>query len=167
MRLVVTRSKLKQFNFTYDILIYPKQLRAAIGLVQRFPEQHFALDHIAKPFIKAGSRSPWAEEIGELAAAPNVWCKVSGMITEADHKAWKPADFKPYLDVVFEVFEPGRLMFGSDWPVCLLAGNYEQVFDLVAEYSRQFSSDQRELLFGGNCARFYLSTQRHHSAALL
>ncbi|MSU62345.1 MAG: amidohydrolase [Pedosphaera sp.] len=149
--------KLKQFNLAYDILIYPKQLRAAIELARRFPEQRFVLDHIAKPHIKDGKHSPWAEEISELAAAPNVWCKVSGMITEADHSAWKASDFKPYLDVVFEKFGMDRLMFGSDWPVCLLAGSYERVFKLVADYCGNFSEADKDRLFGGNCAEFYLS----------
>jgi len=147
--------KLEPFNLTYDILIYPKQLPAAIELVKRFPGQAFVLDHIAKPFIKSGTLSPWREQIRELAKATNVCCKVSGMITEADHANWKPSDFKPYLDVVFEAFGVGRLMYGSDWPVCLLAGSYERVFGLVDEYTRQLSGEARAKFFGGNAARFY------------
>jgi len=112
-------SRLKRFNLTYDILIYPKQLPAAIKLVEKFPEQKFVLDHLAKPFIKAGELSPWDKQIRELAKSENVGCKVSGMVTEAKWNAWKPADFRPYLDVAFEAFGDDRLMFGSDWPVCL------------------------------------------------
>lgn len=147
--------RLKLFKLTYDILIYPKQLPAAIELVKRFPEQAFVLDHIAKPFIKDGVLSPWREQIRELAKAPNVWCKVSGMVTEADHANWKPSDFKPYLDIVFEAFGEERLMYGSDWPVCLLAGSYERVFGLVDNYTRQLSRDARAGFLGDNAARFY------------
>ncbi len=147
--------RLQHFKLTYDILIYPKQLPAAIELVKRFPEQPFVLDHIAKPFIKDGIVSPWRELIRELARSPHVFCKVSGMITEADHANWKPSDFKPYLDVVFEAFGEDRLMFGSDWPVCLLAGSYERVFALVDDYTRQLTREARAKFFGDNAARFY------------
>src|SRR5213082_35612 len=148
-------AKLKQFNLTYDILIFPKQLAAAIDLARSFPDQPFVLDHIAKPCIKERSLSPWRELIRELARSPHVFCKVSGMITEADRANWKPSDFKPYLDVVFEAFGEDRLMFGSDWPVCLLAGSYEKVFGLVDEYARQLTSAARARFFGPNAARFY------------
>ena len=147
--------KLKQFKLCYEILIYPKQLPAAIELVKRLPDQPFVLDHIAKPFIKDGTISPWREQIRQLAKAKNVFCKVSGMVTEASHTNWKPADFKRYLDVIFEAFGEDRLMFGSDWPVCLLAGSYEQVFALVDDYTRQLTRDARAKFFGGNAARFY------------
>jgi L-fuconolactonase len=147
--------KLARHNLTYDILIYPKQLPAAIALARKFPEQPFVLDHIAKPLIKDGVLSPWREHIRELARATNVWCKVSGILTEANHRTWKPADFKPYLDVVFEAFGEDRLMYGSDWPVCLLAGNYERMFELVDDYTRQFTHLACAKLFGGNAARFY------------
>ena len=146
---------LHQFGFTYDILVFPKQLPAAIELVRKFPVQQFVLDHIAKPDIKAGTMSPWREQMRELANAPNVFCKVSGMVTESNHAHWKATDFTPYLDVVFEAFGEDRVMFGSDWPVCLLAGEYARVFALVSEYAKQFSAAAREKLFGGNAARFY------------
>ena len=148
-------AKLRQFALTYDILIYPKQLPAAIELAARFPEQPFVLDHIAKPHIRDGTLSPWREQVHELAQARNVFCKVSGMITEASHHEWKPDDFRPYLDEVFEAFPVDRLMWGSDWPVCLLAGSYEQVFQLVDTYTAHLASPQREALFGGTAARFY------------
>jgi len=144
-----------QFDLTYDILIYPKQLPAAIEMVRKFPEQSFALDHIAKPLIKDGVLSPWREQIRELAGSSNVWCKVSGMITEANHTTWKPADFEPYLDVVFDAFGEDRLMYGSDWPVCLLAGTYERMFELVDSYTRQLTPQARGKFFGGNATRFY------------
>ncbi len=147
--------KLQQFGLTYDILIYPKQLPAAIELVRKFPEQPFVLDHIAKPHIKDGTLSPWREQIRALAQAPNVMCKVSGMVTEADHLGWQPEDFKPFLDVVFEAFPAERLMWGSDWPVCLLAGNYEQVYRLVDEYTVHLDAAQRGAIFGETAAQFY------------
>jgi len=149
-------SKLAAFGLTYDILIYPKQLPAAIRLVDNFPEQPFVLDHIAKPFIKDGILEPWASQLRRLARAPNVHCKVSGMLTEADHQAWRPEHFRPYLDVVFEAFGPQRLMYGSDWPVCLFAGSYEQAYRLVDDYARHLSEAARGGLFGGNAAAFYL-----------
>jgi L-fuconolactonase len=129
---------------------------AAIELVGKFPEQPFVMDHIAKPKIKEGTLSPWRENIRELARAPHVLCKVSGMVTEADQKNWKPADLRPYLDVVFEAFGPERLMWGSDWPVCLLAASYERVYRVIEEYASALTAAQREAVFGGNCARFYL-----------
>ncbi len=146
---------LQEFDLAYDILIYPRQLPAAIELVRRFPDQRFVLDHIAKPPVKAGEISPWREQIRELAQAPNLVCKVSGIVTEADHQSWQPADIRPYFDVVFEAFSPDRLMFGSDWPVCLLAGSYEQVYRLVDEYIGVLSSTQREAILGKTAARFY------------
>lgn len=148
-------SKLAAYGLTYDLLIYPKQLAAAIQLAENFPAQPFVLDHIAKPFIKAGVIEPWATQLRRLAQLPNVHCKVSGMLTEADHQTWKPEQFRPYLDVVFEAFGPTRLMYGSDWPVCLFAGSYEQSFRLVDDYARGLTDHERAGLFGGNTAAFY------------
>jgi L-fuconolactonase len=147
--------ELSAFGLTYDILIFPKQLPAANKLVAQYAKQPFVLDHIAKPLIKDGVMEPWRSQLRELAKAPNVMCKLSGIITEADQKAWKPEDIRPYLDVVFESFGPERLMWGSDWPVCLLAGSYERVFRLVDSYASSLTESQRMALFGGNCASFY------------
>lgn len=147
--------RLKGFDLTYDVLIFPQHLPSAIALAEKFPEQPFVVDHLAKPLIRDGVMEPWREDIRELAKAPNVMCKVSGMVTEARHDAWKPADFRPYLDVVFEAFGEDRLMFGSDWPVCLLAGSYGEIHGLLADYAAQSSPAAREKLFGGNCGRFY------------
>lgn len=147
--------KLRPFKLTYDILIYPKQLPAAIRLVRQFPEQKFVLDHLAKPFIRDGVLSPWKEQITELAKSPNVWCKVSGMVTEARRTGWKREDFRPYLDVVFEQFGADRIMFGSDWPVCLLAGSYAEVLGIVRDYLAAFDARQRGQVLGENCATFY------------
>ena len=148
--------KLKQFGLRYDVLILPKQLPAAIKLVQQFPEQPFVLDHIAKPHIKDGVISPWREQMQELAKAPNLMCKVSGMITEAKVPGWRYDQFVPYLDVVAEAFGKERLMYGSDWPVCLLAGSYHQVHSLAQRYFASQSDPAKAAISGGNAARFYL-----------
>jgi L-fuconolactonase len=149
-------SKLAAFGLTYDILIYPKQLAAALRLAENFPAQPFVLDHIAKPPIKTGASEPWAAQLRRLAQLPNVHCKVSGLLTEADHQAWQPEQFRPYLDTVFAAFGPARLMYGSDWPVCLFAGSYEQAYRLVDDYAQGLTDEQRVGLFGGNAAAFYL-----------
>lgn len=146
---------LGQFGLTYDILIFPRQLPAAIRFVERLEEQPLVLDHMAKPPVREGRLSPWREQIRELAQYPHVLCKVSGLVTEADWSHWKPSDLRPYLDVVFEAFGPQRLMFGSDWPVCLLAGRYDQVVQVVEHYIAPLSAAEQGAIFGGNAARFY------------
>ncbi len=152
-------ARLQPLGLTYDLLIFPKQLPAAIDLVSKFPEQRFVLDHIAKPAIKNGTMSPWRELIRELAQARNVTCKVSGMITEASRAGWAADDFKPYLDTVAEAFGSGRLMYGSDWPVCLLAGSYERVFQLVEEYFAPLSAMERAAVFGVTAETFYFGAR--------
>ena len=112
---------LSAFNLTYDVLVYARQLTAAVELAKEFPDQRFVLDHIGKPDIRAGDIDAWSRAIAALARNRNVWCKLSGMVTEADWHDWSPGDFTPYLDVIFDWFAPDRLMVGSDWPVCLLA----------------------------------------------
>jgi len=146
---------LQEFGFTYDILIFPKHLLAAIELVKQFPEQAFVIDHLAKPFIKAGLIDEWKKGMEMIAQFPNVSCKVSGMVTEADLKNWKREDFIPYLDVAVESFGVNRLMYGSDWPVCLVAASYEKVTGLVRNYFSSFSIAEQELIMGGNAFRFY------------
>ena len=148
-------AELRFFDLAYDLLIYPRQLPAAIQLARKFPRQRFVLDHIAKPCIKREEMWPWAAHIRELAQCPNVCCKVSGMVTEADWSRWKKADFTRYLDVVFEAFTPRRTMYGSDWPVCLLSASYERVYDLAAVYCRQLSSAEQDRVFGGTAIEFY------------
>lgn len=147
--------KLREFGFTYDILIYPHQLKYAEELAAKFPDQPFVLDHIAKPGIKEGSISPWNEDIRRLAKHENVSCKVSGMVTEADWKRWKGKDFDPYLDLVFEAFGTKRVMYGSDWPVCLLAGDYGRVLNVMENYTAKLSEHERNLFWGGNASQFY------------
>jgi L-fuconolactonase len=147
--------KLRAFGLTYDLLIYPRQLAAAIELARAFPEQPFVLDHLAKPPVRAGEISLWREQVSQLAALPNVMCKVSGLVTEARWQAWQADDFRPYLDTAFEAFGPDRLMYGSDWPVALLAANYRQVFNLVRDYVACCGSGVDAKVFGLNAARFY------------
>ncbi len=147
---------LGRFDLTYDILIHPRHLEAAQKLVQRFPDQRFVLDHIAKPTIASGALEPWATEIRTLAASPNVACKVSGLVTEAAPQAWNSQDIYPYLDVVFEAFGADRLMFGSDWPVCRLAADsYETVHGLVAQYVKNLTPRERADVFGDTARRVY------------
>lgn len=146
---------LAAFDLTYDLLLFPKHLPVACELVSKFPDQPFVLDHIAKPFIKDGRVSPWDADIRRLAEFPNVFCKVSGMVTEANWKAWKLADFRPYLDIVFDVFGAKRLMVGSDWPVCTLAGAYSQVMQLALEYVAQLPEAEQADVLGNNAIDFY------------
>ena len=148
-------SALKSYNFTYDILIFPKHLEATIQLVKQFPNQPFVIDHIAKPFIKAGLMDEWAKGMLALSGYENVFCKVSGMVTEADYKQWQPNHFKPYLDVVVEAFGMKRLMYGSDWPVCEVAASYEQVIGIVEDYFASFSLAEKTQFFNQNASTFY------------
>ena len=147
--------QLHAFGLTYDLLVFPHQLKAAIQTVRNFPNQAFVLDHIAKPYIAKKLISHWERDVRELASLPNVCCKVSGMVTETDWQNWQYEDFLPYLNVVFEVFGPERIMFGSDWPVCTLAGDYGAVKGIVDRYLESFSSSEKELVFRINAERFY------------
>ena len=149
--------KLINYDLAYDILIFPKQLPAAFDFVKNFPKHRFVLDHIAKPFIKDGVMSPWDEQMHQLASFPNVFCKVSGMVTEADWQNCQISDFEPYLDVVFNAFGVDRLMFGSDWPVCTIAAAYDKVMEIVDFYLNRcnFSSEKKAAFWGGNAAKFY------------
>lgn len=146
---------LPEFDLAYDLLVFPKQLPAAIDLVRRFPKQRFVLDHIAKPLIKDQQLDPWRAHISELAKTPNVLCKFSGMVTEARWQTWQTANFTPYLDAVWQAFGPDRLMIGSDWPVCLLSAEYDRAMNLVKDFLQQFSSEEREKVLGANAIRFY------------
>lgn len=148
-------SRLRQFDLTYDLLLFPRHIPRALRLVEEFPEQPFILDHIAKPFIRDGQFSPWREDLRRLAAFSNVTCKLSGLVTEARWDAWRPEDIYPYLDVVVDAFGPSRLMIGSDWPVCLLAGDYARVMDVVIGYAERLPERDRRGLLGENAARAY------------
>ena len=147
--------QLQSYGLTYDLLIYPQQLPAAVQLVAMLPEQPFVLDHLAKPRIKTGAIQEWRRDVEALAQHGNVCCKVSGMVTEAEWRGWKPADFTPYLDVVLQAFGPERLMFGSDWPVCLLAGEYSEVVGIVADFFGRLSAAEQQFIWGGTATRFY------------
>jgi len=148
-------SQLANFGYTYDILIYPKHLSAALELVKQFPNQPFVIDHLAKPFIKEGTIADWKIGMHALAQHSNVFCKISGMVTEADWMHWKEADFTPYLDAVVTSFGFERIMFGSDWPVCLVAAPYEKMAAIVTNYFSQFSIAEQEMVFGKNAINFY------------
>jgi L-fuconolactonase len=146
---------LKKYGFTYDILVYPDQLKYVHQFVKSFPEQPFIIDHIAKPYIKKQLIDEWKKDMFSLASFPNVYCKISGMVTEADWQNWKKEDIFPYLDVVTEAFGTDRLVYGSDWPVCLVAASYEKVYELVNIYYSDFSMTEKQKIFGGNAVKFY------------
>jgi len=148
-------ARLNEFGYTYDILIFPRQLPAAIELVSMFPEQRFVLDHMAKPDVRTRTSTRWSMMICKLASKPNVYCKLSGLVTEADWYRWSAADFTPFLDTVFGAFGPERLMFGSDWPVCLLASSYAKVKQVMEEYVDRHAAEHKDKIFGGNAVRFY------------
>jgi L-fuconolactonase len=148
-------SLLEEFDLAYDILIYTRHLPIAAEFVEKFPRQRFVLDHMAKPPIKSSEIKPWAEGIRRLAEFPNLFCKLSGLVTEADWARWTPEQVHPYLDVAFDCFGPERLMIGSDWPVCLVAASYTGVVDLVKNYLSRYSPEIREAVMGGNAQRFW------------
>lgn len=147
--------KLEKFGYTYDIVIYPHQLDDAISLVKRFPNQKFILDHLGKPYIRRGILYPWDEKIHALGRFDNLYCKLSGIVTEADHVNWKEEDVKPYLDVIFDAFGSYRLLFGSDWPVCLLAADYSRVKALVRNYLRDRAFAQESEVWYQNAIDVY------------
>ena len=146
---------LQAFNYTYDILIYHHQLQAALQLIQKFPNQKFVIDHCAKPDIKNKKINEWKTLMKEIALHPNVYCKLSGLLTETNWKNWNPEDFYPYLDVVFNAFGTKRLMFGSDWPVILLSGEYLQWKTLLEKYMKNISAKEQENIMGNNAINFY------------
>lgn len=148
-------NKLQQFNFTYDILILPDQLQYVPQLAEAFPIQKFVIDHIAKPNIKAREMDGWKQAIKAVANYENVFCKISGMVTEADWQNWQTKDFTPYLDSVVETFGTHRMMYGSDWPVCLIAGGYEKALHILTDYFSTFTQHEQDLFFGENAIRFY------------
>jgi L-fuconolactonase len=148
-------SKLAKYNFTYDILIFPKHLENAAKLVAKFPEQKFVIDHLAKPDFKNKQFTEWEKGIRTIAKFPNVMCKISGLVTEADWNNWNETDFIYCLDVITEVFGIDRLMFGSDWPVCLLAASYSESCDITEHYFSKFSRADRDKFWSGNVTYFY------------
>jgi L-fuconolactonase len=157
--------QLQRFRYTYDILIYPQQLSAAIELVEKIPEQRFVLDHMAKPQLRSGEIQQWAKQMRAISTNQNIYCKASGLITESHWHNWRDFNFTPYLDVVFEAFGPDRIMFGSDWPVCLLAGKYQDVKTLLSTYVQDLPLEQQKKIFGQNAVSFYgLKISKHEPA---
>lgn len=146
---------LHQYGFSYDLLILPDQLNFAEKLVAAFPNQRFVIDHMAKPYIKKGMIADWKKDLKRFRSLDQVYCKISGLVTEADWELWKMEDFRPYMDVVLETFGTKRILFGSDWPVCLLAGSYGDVKEIAEDYFYSFSATERSDFFGGNAIRFY------------
>jgi L-fuconolactonase len=146
---------LKEFDLTYDLLLFPKHIPVALKLVEKFHQQRFVVDHLAKPFIKNREFSPWKEDLQELAKHENVYCKLSGMTTEAKWNEWKDDEFRPYLDIVIEAFDLNRIMIGSDWPVCSLSGKYSDTMNIVIDYASQFPKEISDRILGGNCIDFY------------
>jgi len=146
---------LREFKLRYDILIFERHLPAAIQFVDRHPNQIFILDHVAKPRIKDGILAPWDRNMRELAKRPNVYCKLSGMVTEADPHHWTPAGLQPYIDVVLAAFGPRRLMYGSDWPVMLLAGDYERWYRTVTVAIGKLSKSEQDRIMGETAREAY------------
>ncbi|MBI3684223.1 MAG: amidohydrolase family protein [Acidobacteria bacterium] len=152
-------ARLRPFGLVYDILIRERQLPAAVELVDAHPEQVFVLDHIAKPRIKERVMEPWRTHFSEIAHRPNVYCKLSGMATEADWGKWTVTDLRPYFEIALDCFGPGRLMFGSDWPVLRLAGEYSQWAEIVRQWIGPLSDrEQRRILFGTACDAYSLTS---------
>jgi L-fuconolactonase len=148
-------SALREYDLRYDILIFERHLPQTIQFVDRHPDQIFILDHIAKPSIKANKLSPWRENLRALAERENVFCKISGMATEADFKAWTEAQLRAYFEVALEAFGPQRLMFGSDWPVCLAACGYVRWHALVGSWISELSADEQARILGGTAIEAY------------
>ena len=146
---------LEEFGLAYDLLLYRRHLAVATELTRRFAGQRFVLDHLAKPDVRRGEIRAWSADVRKLAACPNVWCKLSGLVTEADWAAWKPEQLRPYLDVAFDCFGPNRLMIGSDWPVCTVASDYARTMAVVVEYMADRSAHERDAVLGGNAQRFW------------
>jgi L-fucono-1,5-lactonase len=148
-------NELAQRDLSYDLLVHTRHLKYARQVVEKIPQLRFVIDHLAKPPIKRGEIDQWAAGLKDFAAAANVWCKLSGLVTEADWANWRVEDLIPYVDKALEYFGPGRMMFGSDWPVCLLAASYDQVLEAFQTLLADLSEEDRELIFVKNAAKFY------------
>ncbi|HET7119223.1 MAG TPA: amidohydrolase family protein, partial [Hanamia sp.] len=146
---------LRNFGYTYDILIFSIQLPNTLELIKKFPDQPFVIDHLAKPEIRNHQYKSWEKGLAAVAAFSNVFCKISGMVTEAKWHQWKQEDFEIYLDAVVELFGTERIMYGSDWPVCTLSSSYEDMYKIMNDYFSKFSKDERNNFFGLNATKFY------------
>lgn len=158
---------LEKFDYTYDILIFNDQLKFVPEFLKHFPNQQFVLDHLAKPNIREHKIKDWEKEMRTLSRYPNLHCKISGMFAESDWNRWKPSDFSPYLDVVLEVFGVNRLMYGSDWPVCLVATTYTKQLEVVEEYFSRLPPAERQNIFGDNAVMFYRLEQKNNKREII
>ena len=147
--------KLKERGLVYDLLLFPNHLDATLDLLKKCPEQPMVIDHLAKPLIKNGEWKEWKKKMAPIAERELIYCKISGMVTEADWKKWKAEDLLPYLEIILELFGPDRLMYGSDWPVCLVAGEYEEVYRVVDDFTSQLSPSEKDRIMGETAAEFY------------
>lgn len=148
-------SMFSKYGFTYDLLIHPDQLQYVKKLVKAFPNQKFVINHMGRPYIKDKKIDGWKKDMQAIAKYENVYCKISGLVTEADCERWKHTDFRPYIDVVVDAFGMKRLMYGSDWPVCLLSCSYKKMKSIVDNYFKSFSEDEKDAMYGGNASLFY------------
>lgn len=146
---------LHKAGYTYDILVFPHHLKAVLELVKKCPEQPMVIDHLAKPYIKKGEWKDWEKELKPIAERENIRCKISGMVTEADWQTWTADQIKPYMEIALELFGPERCMYGSDWPVCLVAGEYEKIIDLVRDFIASLSPSDQAQLMGETATQFY------------
>ncbi len=146
---------LSRYNYTYDVLVYPRHLKYALQFVERFPEQKFVIDHFAKPDIKNKVMQPWLSDLSKFAVYPNVYCKMAGLVTEADWVNWKKEEFVPYFEAVLSIFSADRIIFGTDWPVCLTGQSYDQVCELTRYLVDGLSAADQSKVWGGNAATFY------------
>ena len=146
---------LEKHDVPFDLLFYVKHLHHAATLGRRLPHLRMVIDHLAKPEIKAGKMEPWLTHFKAAAEFPNIYCKLSGLVTEADWENWRPADLRPYVDEALEHFGPERCMFGSDWPVCILAGSYERVYNGLIDCIGNLSETERDRVLGGTATEFY------------
>jgi L-fuconolactonase len=156
-------ARLERLDLTYDILVYARQLPGAVAVARAFPRQRFVLDHLGKPDVRGAEYQAWRGELNELAALPNVCCKLSGLVTEADWHSWTPAQLRPYLDAALDAFGPDRLMIGSDWPVCTLAAGYKDVIDLARDAIGEYSVAEQERMLGGTACEFWNITTKEIS----
>lgn len=157
-------SRLERYDLSYDILVYPRQLPAAVRFARAFPRQRFVLDHLGKPDVRGGEYREWRRHFDLLAALPNVCCKMSGLVTEADAASWTRAQLRPYLDAALVAFGPGRLMIGSDWPVCTVAGTYKDVLEATIDAIGEYSAAEQEMMLGGTAQRLWPRITRNVAA---
>jgi L-fuconolactonase len=149
-------ARLEPAGLAYDILVFARQLPQAVALARRFPRQRFVLDHLGKPDVRGGEYREWRRQIEAMAGLPNVCCKLSGLVTEADWRAWTPEQLRPYLDAALDAFGPERIMIGSDWPVCLVAAPYSVALALVRDALGEYSTDEQQRMLGGTAIDFYV-----------